>query len=113
MGLFKKFVIQTRKPEGILGKLMVRGMNSGHAKLADWGMSHLEGIKAADIIELGCGGGRNVAELLKRFPHAKLTAMDYSEVSVRKAKGINKAWIEAGEFDRITALAEKYVKAVQ
>lgn len=26
---------------------------------------------------------------------------------------VNKAWIEAGEFDRITALAEKYVKAVQ
>jgi ubiquinone/menaquinone biosynthesis C-methylase UbiE len=96
MGLFKKFVIQTRKPEGILGKLMVRGMNSGHAKLADWGMSHLEGIKAADIIELGCGGGRNAAELLKRFPHAKLTAMDYSPVSVEKAKETNKALIAAG-----------------
>lgn len=26
---------------------------------------------------------------------------------------VNKAWIEAGEFGRITALAEKYVKAVQ
>ena len=96
MGLFKKFVIQTRKPEGILGKLMVRGMNSGHAKLADWGMSHLEGIKAADIIELGCGGGRNAAELLKRFPQAKLTAMDYSSVSVEKAKETNKALIAAG-----------------
>ena len=36
MGLFKKFVNQTRKPEGFLGKMMVRSMNSGHAKVADW-----------------------------------------------------------------------------
>ncbi len=35
MGLFKNFVNQTRKPEGVLGKMMVRGMNSGHVKQAD------------------------------------------------------------------------------
>ena len=38
MGLFRKYVNQTRKPEGFLGKLMIGGMNGGHAKLADWGM---------------------------------------------------------------------------
>ena len=27
MGLFKNFVSQTRKPEGVLGKMMVNGMN--------------------------------------------------------------------------------------
>ena len=41
MGLFKSFVSQTRKPEGLLGKMMLSGMNSGHAKLADWGFTHL------------------------------------------------------------------------
>ena len=39
MGLFKKFVSQTRKPEGFLGKVMLSGMNSGHAVMADWGFS--------------------------------------------------------------------------
>ncbi len=96
MGLYKRFVSQTRKPEGILGKLMVGSMNGGHAKLADWGMSHLDGITATCIAELGCGGGRNASELLKRYPQAKLTAMDYSGVSVEKAKGTNKAFIAAG-----------------
>ena len=76
MGLFKRFVAQTRKPEGFLGKLMVDSMNGGHAKLADWGMSHLGGIAVDSIAELGCGGGRNAAKLMKRFPHAKLAAMD-------------------------------------
>ena len=44
MGLFNDFINQTRKPEGFLGKMMVNGMNGGHAKLADWGMSHLTKI---------------------------------------------------------------------
>ena len=96
MGLFKKFVSQTRKPEGFLGKLMVGSMNGGHAKLADWGMTHLDGINAASIAELGCGGGRNAGELLKKYPQAKLTAMDYSDISVQKAKETNKALISKG-----------------
>ena len=63
MGLFTKFVNQTRKPEGFLGKLMVGGMNgSGHAKLADWGMNHLSHCAPVQIAELGCGGGRNAGE---------------------------------------------------
>ena len=56
MGLFKKYVNQTRKPEGTLGKMMLGGMNSGHAKMADWGLSHLSGVTAENIAELGCGG---------------------------------------------------------
>lgn len=96
MGLFKKFINQTRKPEGLLGKIMVNGMNGGHAKLADWGMAHLNGIDPANIAELGCGGGRNTAELLKRYPKANITALDYSPVSVEKAKAFNKDMIAAG-----------------
>jgi ubiquinone/menaquinone biosynthesis C-methylase UbiE len=96
MGLFKDFCNQTRKPEGFLGKLMVSGMNCGHAKLADWGMSALDGIPASRIADLGCGGGRNARELLKRYPQAVLTALDYSEVSVEKTKKTNRKAAEAG-----------------
>ena len=85
MGLFKKYVNQTRKPEGTLGKMMLGGMNSGHAKLADWGMSHLADISPEKIAELGCGGGRNAGELLKKYPQATLTAIDYSPLSVEKS----------------------------
>lgn len=96
MGLYKKFVNQTRKPVGVLGKMMVSGMNSGHAKLANWGMSHLKGIDAKNIAELGCGGGRNTAELLKRYPNGKVSALDYSPLSVEKTKEYNKDMIASG-----------------
>ncbi len=96
MGLFKKFVNQTRKPEGFLGKMMVGSMNAGHAKVADWGISHLTGIAPKEMLELGCGGGRNAGELLKKYPSAKITAIDYSQVSVNVAAEYNKAMIESG-----------------
>jgi 2-polyprenyl-3-methyl-5-hydroxy-6-metoxy-1,4-benzoquinol methylase len=76
MGLFRDFVSQTRKPEGFLGKLMLSGMNSGHAKMADWGFSHLPELRPAQIVDLGCGGGRNAAEMLRKYPSAFVTAVD-------------------------------------
>lgn len=39
MGLYRKFVGNTRKPEGLLGRLMVAGMNSGHARACRLGLS--------------------------------------------------------------------------
>lgn len=101
MGLYKKFVSQTRKPEGALGKVMLKGMNSGHAKMGDWGMDHLrEGCpdseSPAAILDIGCGGGRNAGELLKRYPDAQVTAVDYSALSVAKASEYNRDAIAAG-----------------
>lgn len=96
MGLYKRFVSQTRKPEGMMGKMMLKGMNSGHAKVADWGMRHLYKKDAEAILEIGCGGGRNAGELLKRYPDAHVTAIDYSPLSVEKATEYNKDAIAAG-----------------
>ena len=96
MGLMKKFFNQTRKPEGSLGKLMLSGMNSGHAKLADWGFEHLPKIAPKQAADLGCGAGRNAGELLKKYPQAIVTAMDYSSLSVQKAKEYNQSMIDSG-----------------
>ena len=96
MGIYRNFVSQTRKPEGALGKMMLNGMNSGHAKMADWGFSHLPDMSPAEITDLGCGGGRNAGELLRKYPNAKVTAVDYSALSVEKAKEYNKNEIASG-----------------
>ena len=101
MSFMKKFFNQTRKPEGFLGKLMLSSMNTGHAKMADWGLSQLPKREVFQVVELGCGAGRNAGELLKRFPEAHVTAVDYSELSVAKTAAYNEAAIRAG---RCTAL---------
>ncbi|MBR2660819.1 MAG: class I SAM-dependent methyltransferase [Clostridia bacterium] len=96
MGLLNNFVSQTRKPEGFLGKMMLKGMNSGHAQMADWGLSHLPVIHPEEITDLGCGGGRNAGQLLDRYSGANVTAVDYSELSVEKAKEFNQKAISSG-----------------
>ncbi|MCR5754377.1 MAG: class I SAM-dependent methyltransferase [Acetatifactor sp.] len=115
MGLFTKFVNQTKKPEGILGKMMVTGMNGGHAKMADWGMTHLKTIVPKEMIELGCGGGRNAGELLKKYPGSVLTAIDYSNVSVEKTKAYNaeaikngRCKVQQGDVSALTLPEEQY-----
>jgi ubiquinone/menaquinone biosynthesis C-methylase UbiE len=96
MGLFKKFVSQTKKPGGFLGGIMLNGMNSGHAQMADWGMAFLPEITPIMIADFGCGGGRNAGELLKRYSNAKVTAIDYSSLSVETARKYNREAIASG-----------------
>ena len=97
MGLFKDYVSQTRKPEGNLGKMMLKGMNSGHAKMADWGISHLS-VDPKQVVDLGCGGGRNIGALLEHYPNAMGTAVDYSALSVEKATEYNKELVASGRL---------------
>ncbi len=90
MGLFRDYINQTRKPEGFLGKMMIKGMNSGHARMADWGLAHLKTIYPETMLDIGCGGGRNAAALMKKYPDATMTAVDYSPLSVTQASEYNK-----------------------
>lgn len=96
MGIREKYYNNTRKPVGLLGKRMVNTMNTGHAEVSDWGMDHLKEINPCTIAELGCGGGRNVEQLLKKYPNASVTALDYSAVSVKKTCQVNKKAIQEG-----------------
>lgn len=96
MGPLRNYFNQTRKPEGTLGKLMLSGMNSGHAKLADWGISRLPDLSPARIADLGCGGGRNLSTLLQRYAAAQAEGVDYSPLSVKKALAYNEAAVKNG-----------------
>lgn len=90
------FFENTKKPEGLGGKIMVAMMNSGHSKLADWGMSFLGLSTDAAVLDCGCGGGANLCKLLKRCPNGTVTGIDYSSVSVEKSKKLNAKTISEG-----------------
>ena len=75
MGIWKAFFNNTRKPEGLLGKCMVGQYEPlPMPALADWGLSHLPETGPAKIAELGCGGGRNIRALLRKYPAATITS---------------------------------------
>ncbi len=99
MGLYKKFIGNTRKPNGVMGRLMVTGMNSGHAALADWGSQFLGEKTSEAVLDMGCGGGANVKRFLKKYSDAHVIGADYSDVSVEKACGLNADAIRVGRCE--------------
>ena len=58
------FFENTRKPDGMGGKLMVSMMNVGHKAMADWGFRFLEIPKRGSVLDCGCGGGANIESFL-------------------------------------------------
>ena len=86
----------TRKPVGRGGKLMVSMMNLGHRALADWGLTFLTLAPDAKVLDCGCGGGANLKKLLQRCPQGIVKGLDYSAVSIEKAKKLNQAAVISG-----------------
>ena len=90
------FFENTRKPTGFGGKVMVSMMNLGHSALADWGLQFVSPARDAAVLDCGCGGGANIRTLLKMCPKGQVEGIDYSEVSVEKARSVNREAIAAG-----------------
>ena len=89
MGLFKKLVMQCRKPSGRLGRLVGRSMNIGHAKIRQWGLSHISILPDSCVLDIGCGGGKAVQEIASSVSKGKVYGIDYSEDMVQLSKKVN------------------------
>ena len=90
------FFENTRKPEGFGGKLMVAMMNLGHSPVARWGLQFLTLAPDSKVLDCGCGGGANIKRLLKKCPQGIVKGVDYSTVSVEKARRLNQTAIQKG-----------------
>ena len=88
------FFQNTCKPKGLGGSLMVNMINIGHSPMAEWGLKHIKINKNDISLDVGCGGGANIKKLLEKSPKGKVFGIDYSEVSVRKSKKVNKFAVE-------------------
>ena len=91
------FFENTPKPQGFGGKLMAKMMNSGHAKVSQWGFSNISAKPDAKVLDVGCGGGANIATWLDKCRNGHVTGLDYSEVSVAESQELNAAAIKQGK----------------
>ena len=85
MGFFEN----TRRPRGLGGRIMVKMMNGGHSRLAQWGFSQISVKEDIKILDAGCGGGANIALWLEKCKSGHATGIDYSEVSVDESQKRN------------------------
>ena len=91
------FFENTRKPQGFGGKLMTKMMNSGHSRLSQWGFSNISVNPDAEVLDVGCGGGANIAVWLNKCRKGHVTGLDYSEVSVAESQKLNALAIKQGK----------------
>jgi ubiquinone/menaquinone biosynthesis C-methylase UbiE len=82
-------------------------MNVAHIAVSRWGLGHLAIGPADHILDIGCGGGKNVARMLKRAGEGKVCGLDYSEVSVEKTQRVNRKAVRAGRAEiRLGSVSE-------
>jgi ubiquinone/menaquinone biosynthesis C-methylase UbiE len=125
MSMLAKTLHQAGRPQGCLGRFIVRAMNSGHSNLARWGLGFVEIAPDMDVLDIGCGGGRTVARLAGMVTEGKVVGIDYSPDAVAVAKRKNRALIgegrveilrgdvssmsfDEGAFDLVTAIETHY-----
>ena len=86
-----------RFPEGALGTQMIEGMNRSHARLTEWGFSHISEF-GQTVLDVGCGGGAALKKLAERFPNAQLFGCDVSPLAIQSAEELNAENVSAGKM---------------
>lgn len=109
MSIFNNFINNASKPsDTFLGKLMLIGMNHGHQKMALWSIdNHIELSGNENILDVGCGGGQNIANFLKRT-NGRVCGIDYSHASVAKSLKKN----EKAVLEKRTEIVHANVSAI-
>jgi SAM-dependent methyltransferase len=98
VALARELFQQSRKPNGFLGRRLVRAMNLSHAAMTDWGLKQLTVPAKAAILDVGCGGGQTIRVLAGLAPEGKIVGLDYSAASVAVSRNLNDHGIAAGRI---------------
>lgn len=99
VNLLGRLLSQCGRPRGWFGRFLVRGMNLGHYSLTRWGLSKVVIPESANVLDIGCGGGRTLETLASIAKLGKAVGIDYSEDSVAVARKRNQALIVNGRVE--------------
>ena len=91
--IISRFLQNFQKPTGFWGRMILWGMNKGHSSLSLWGMSHITWKPNWNALDIGCGGGANLTQMLHYCPQGKVYGIDISQESVIFAQKKNKEYL--------------------
>lgn len=118
-------LLQARKPDKWLGRILVRAMNRGHESMTDWGLCHAAIGGQFTILDVGCGGGSAIQKLATTASARMVYGIDYADGSIAASRAHNAQLIKAGRvviqkasvshlpfpddtFDLVTAIETQY-----
>jgi len=95
MPLTRMFGAQFRKPSGWLGHLMGPLMNWRHQPLSRWTIELMDIQPDSCILDIGCGGGLTIKEMVRIATGGFIAGVDYSDIMVQQALKRNAADVSA------------------
>ena len=82
------------RPEGEIGEKMLKRMNKSHGPLRDFGLSQISWRPHMRILDVGCGGGATIREMLELSKDSVIDGVDHSGVSVAQSRELNRDYLE-------------------
>lgn len=113
----------SERPVGAEGAKMLERMNREHRRLRTFGFSNLTFRPGMRILDVGCGGGMTIREMLDLSEGSQIDGLDYSETSVEESRKTNQDFqdrvsiypgdagdlpFEADTYDLVTAVETVY-----
>lgn len=88
--MLKSFFRNAGNPKNISGRFFIQMMNLGHQSMLIWMQKFFDIPYGSTVLDIGCGGGRNIANLLKIAPESVFYGLDISSLSIKKSKRLNR-----------------------
>ena len=84
------------RPGAKAQEYLFSAMNVWNTPLSLWGLSHVQVKEDGEILDIGCGGGKNLARLLKKVPKGHVCGIDSSFRAVDFSYRLNEEAIRQG-----------------
>lgn len=97
MKIIDRLVEQSRTPSGLLGVIMARTMNVMDSGLNRWALKHVD-CEEGKVLDIGCGGGKTLQVLSRKYPKANFYGIDYSQTAIVTAIKLNEKKVREGNI---------------
>ncbi len=102
-----RFLQNLKKPESsAYGKAQLRGMNNRYSLLSTWGLSHVFFQRKRLVLDVGCGGGKNLKRLLNQSKNINAIGVDQSSESVKTSTRKNRRAVKSGRLQVVQGSVE-------
>lgn len=102
-----RFLQNLKNPESsAYGRAQLRGMNNRYSLLSSWGFSHVFFTRKRLVLDVGCGGGKNLQRILNHSKSINAIGIDISPTSVKTSVRKNRRAIKSGRLQVVQGSVE-------